>query len=267
MKNYIILIFIILLCFTMCKKQEINEDLCYSNTLISQINSGDLAVHGLTYNGNCLVNESTQPFVYKRFSYDADNTLRKVEEAFTLNSFSCVMIPGLPVESDPRKARINAFSEFEYDDALNLSKKSVYFIKDGHSQLTSWATYEYANGNIVKVSWYNPQGELTQYNDYTYDNNGNIIRDDQYSNNSGIKLLRTVICEFDNKNNPYRVFACEGEPGIYTNRNNITKETMISYNGSTESSYSILHVYEYNNLDYPVRINDLDCFYGKQIEK
>jgi hypothetical protein len=267
MKNYIILIILFFLCFTTCKKQEINEDLCYSSTLVSQINSGNLAVHGLTYNNNCLVFESTRPFTYKRFSYDANNTLRKVEEAYTFNGFSCVMLPGQPVESDPRRARINAYSEFEYDDVLNLSKKSIYFIKDGHSQLISWATYNYSNGNIVKVSIFNPQGQLTQYNDYAYDNNGNIIKNDQYSNNSGIKLLKTVICEFDDKNNPYRVFACEGEPGINTNRNNITIETTISYLGTNESLDTRLFVYEYNNLDYPVRINDLDCFYGKQIEK
>ena len=72
-----------------------------------------------------------------------------------------------------------------------------------------------------------------------------------------------MIYEFDNKNNPYQVFACEGNPGIYTNKNNIIKETSVSYNGTAESSSAELHTYEYNSLDYPVKIDKLDCIYGK----
>jgi hypothetical protein len=232
MKNFTFLFIIVFLCFTMCKKGDKNENLCYSSTLISQVNSGESAVHGLTYNSNCLIYESTEPFVYKKFSYDDRNILKKVEMAYSFNPFSCVMIPGQSLESDPRKASISQFSEFEYNDALRLTKKSNYFINNDKIQLTSWQTYEYENENIVKASLFNTQGKVTMYNNYTYDNNGNIIRDDQYSNYSVVKLDRTMLYEYDNKNNPYRVFAGEGTPGKYTNRNNIAKETYISYNGT-----------------------------------
>jgi hypothetical protein len=231
--------------------------------LISQVNSGVLAVHGFTYNSNYLINESTEPFKYKRFSYDARNILIKVEEAYSFNAFSCVMIPGQSLESDPRKAKISVYSIFEYDNALRLIKKSNYFINSGNPQLSSYETYDYVNDKIVKLSTFNPQGQLTQYHDYLYDDNGNITRDDQYMSTTVIKLVSTMIYEFDNKNNPYQVFTCEGEPGLYTNRNNIVKETSISYYGTAESRTTRLNVYEYNSLDYPVRINDLDCIYGK----
>ncbi len=263
MKNYALLIIVVFLCFTTCKKDDKNENLCYSSTLISQVNSGDLAVHGLTYNSNCLIYESTEPFMYKRFSYDAQNILNKVEVAFSFSPFSCVMVPGQSIESDPRKAEVSQYSEFEYDDALRLTKKLNYFINNGNPQLTSYQTYDYENDIIVKSSTFNPQGLLTQYHDYGYDNNGNITRDDQYSNNTVIKLFNTIIYEFDDKNNPYQVFACEGNPGIYTNKNNIIKETSISYNGTAESRTTRQYVYEYNSLDYPVKINELDCIYGK----
>lgn len=263
MKKITFLIIVLLLCFTTCKKEDQNENLCYSSTLISQINSGDLAVHGLTYNSNCLVYESTQPYMYKRFSYDAQNILNKVEVAYSFSPFSCVMIPGQSLESDPRKASVSEYSEFEYDDALRLTKKSNYFINSGNPQLTSYQTYDYENDKIVKLSSFNPQGQLIQYHDYLYDDSGNITRDDQYLNNSVITLVNTMIFEFDNKNNPYQVFTCEGNPGINTNKNNIIKETSISYNGTAESVNTILNVYEYNSLDYPVKINELDCKYGK----
>lgn len=263
MKNYTFLIFVVFLCFTTCKKEDKNENLCYSSTLISQVNSGDLAIHGLSYNSNCLIFESTEPFKYKRFSYDAKNILQKVEVAYSFSAFSCAMIPGQSLESDPRKASISAYSEFEYDDALRLTKKSNYFINNGNSQLTSYQTYDYENDKIIKLSIFNTQGKLLQYNTYAYDNNGNITRDDQYSNNSIIKLANTRICEYDNKNNPYQIFACEGEPGVYTNKNNIIKETTVSFNGTAESHNARLNAYEYNGLDYPVKINELDCIYGK----
>ena len=263
MKNYSFLIVVAFLFFLSCKKEDKNENLCYSSTLISQVNSGDLATHGLTYNINCLIYESTEPFKYKRFSYDAKNLLQKVEMAYSFSAFSCAMVPGQSLESDPRKASISAYSEFEYDDGLRLTKKSNYFINNGNSQLTSYQIYDYNNDKIVKLSIFNPQGILIQYNTYAYDNIGNIIRDDQYSNNSVIKLANTRICEYDTKNNPYQVFACEGEPGVYTNKNNIIMETTVSYNGTAESHYTRLNTYEYNNLDYPVRINELDCIYGK----
>jgi len=263
MKNYTFLFFVVFLCFTTCKKEDKDENLCYSNTLISQVNSGDFAIHGLTYNSNCLIYESTEPFMYKRFSYDVNNMLKKVEVAYSLNAFSCVMIPGQSLETDPRKAEISQYSEFEYDDALKLTKKSNYYTGDGDSRLISYQTYDYQNSKIVKLSIFNPQGLLIEYHDYTYDDNGNVTRDDQYSNNSGIKLVTTTECEYDNKNNPYQVFLCEGDPGVNTNNNNIIKETIISYNGTAESSNAFMFAYEYNRLDYPVKINDLVCLYGK----
>jgi len=263
MKNYTIIIVCVFLIFTTCNKEDKNENFCYSPTLIRQVNSGDLAVHGLTYNSNCLVYESTEPFLYKKFSYGAQNVLNKVEVAYSLNPFSCVMIPGQSQESDPRKASVSEYSEFKYDDDLRLTKKLNYFINNGNPQLTSYQIYDYENDKIVRLSTFNPQGILIQYHDYKYDDNGNITRDDQYISSSDIKLVNTTTYEFDNKNNPYQVFACEGNPGKYTNRNNIITETSVSYYGTSESHNTRVNVYEYNTLDYPVKINTLDCIYGQ----
>lgn len=263
MKNYTLIIVVVFLCFAACRKEDKTEDLYYSDTLLSQVNSGDLAVHGLTYNSAYLIRESTEPFTYKRFSYNDQNSLLKVEMAFSFNAFSCSMLPGQSIESDPRKSEISQYSEYEYDAGLRLLKKSTYSIINGNSKLNYYFTYDYSNDKIVKLSMFNTQGLLIQYDDYMYDDNGNIIRDDQYSNNSGIRLVKSVIYEFDKKNNPYKVFACEGSPGIYTNKNNIIKETSVYYNGTSESGSTTIHAYEYNSLDYPVKIDKLACIYGK----
>jgi hypothetical protein len=173
------------------------------------------------------------------------------------------MLPGQSLESDPRKASISQYSEFEYDNALRLIKKSNYSINSGTPRLNYYLTYDYLNDKIVKLNFYNPQGQLTQYNNYTYDENGNIIKDDLYISGTVFKLISTRISEFDNKNNPYRVFAPEGDPGKSTNTNNIIKETYVSYSGTAEDRSTTIHTYEYNSLDYPVKIDKLDCIYGK----
>jgi hypothetical protein len=265
MRKFILLFSVVFLCFTSCKKEDNNANLYYSDTLLSQINSGDLAVHGFTYNSKYLIRESTEPFIYKKFSYDSQNILKKVEVAFSFNPFSCVMIPGQSLESDPRKASISQYSEFEYAEGSKLKKKSNFFLNSGNPQLTSFQTYDYLNDKIIKLSTFNAQGVLIQYNDYQYDDSGNIIRDDLYMNTSVIRLVSSMVYEFDSKNNPYRVLACEGDPGKFTNRNNIIKEISVSYtyDGIPQSPETRQNVYEYNNLDYPVKINALDCLYGK----
>jgi hypothetical protein len=262
MKKSALLLVVILLCFTDCKKEGTPEILCYSNTLISQVNSGDLAVHGLTYNSNCLIYESTEPYMYERYSYDNQNRLKKVEVAVSFSAFSCVMIPGQSLESDPRKASVSQYSEFEYNDASLLIKKTNYFISGGHHNLGSFQTYDYLNDKIVKSNTFNPQGELTTYHEYTYDERGNVIRDDLYTKSPTMKLFLTMTYAYDNKNNPYQIFAAEGNPGKYTNKNNIVSET--SEYLTTLSKETRTNVYEYNDLDYPVKINNLDCLYGKQ---
>jgi hypothetical protein len=171
------------------------------------------------------------------------------------------MIPGQSLESDPRKAKISQYSEFAYDDASRLIKKSNYFINAGHWELTSYQTYDYLNNQVVKYNTFNPQGVLTTYHEYKYDDRGNITRDDLYTKSPVMKLWETIIYDFDNKNNPYQIFAAEGIPGKYTNKNNIITETSVY--ASTFSQETRINVYEYNNLDYPVKINKLDCLYGK----
>jgi hypothetical protein len=263
MKKLSILIIVVLLSFIKCSKETNNESLCSSPTLINQVNSGDLAVHGILYNINCLISESTEPFKYKKFTYDTQNILQKVEVANSFDAFSCAMIPGQALETDPRKAAISEYSTFEYGNDLKISKKSYYYINNGNTKLTSWQTFEYNNGNIVRLNTFNAQGNLTGYYDYTYDSKGNITKYEDYRFDSAIILSSTHIYEFDNKINPYKVFACEGIPGKYTNTNNIVKETYISYYGTSQNRYTTSTEYSYNSIDYPVRINDLVCIYGK----
>jgi hypothetical protein len=204
-----------------------------------------------------------EPSTYNKYFYDDQNRLQRVETAFTFDaSFSCVANPNQNLASDPRNAKINSYTEFEYD-GQRLIKRSFYIFKNGSPVLSLYFTYEYENNLVSKLSSFNAQGLLTDYHKYKYDNNGNMIWDDLYIVSNGTRLYQTKIYEFDNKNNPYQIFAQEGEPGRNSNRNNIVSETRIYFNGTTESRETTQNIYKYNDLDYPVRINSMDCIYGK----
>jgi hypothetical protein len=255
---------IIVLCFSACKKENNPEPLYYGDTLISQINYGKTAVQGITYNSNYLVYESMEPFKYSKYSYDDQNRLKRIDIAYTLDgSFSCSLNPNLSLESDPRKAKIGQYAEFEYDATQRLIKKSYFIITDAGPKPSLYYTYEYENNKIIKSGCYNSQGLLTSYNSYKYDIAGNIILNELYMVTNYTRLYQSTSYEYDNKNNPYLIFMNDGEPGKYTNKNNIVKETDIYYNGTTETRETIQNSYVYNDLDYPVKINSFDCLYGK----
>jgi|WetSurMetagenome_2_1015567.scaffolds.fasta_scaffold30321_2 hypothetical protein len=262
--KYYTLIIIIFLGFGSCKKENV-DNFCHNSTLIHNIADGDLPVQELTYNSNCLIYESIERFSYKKYSYDAQNRLLKLEQAFLFDPLSCYMNPGSANETytDPKKAKIMQYSEFEYDTTGRLTRRLNYFLNSGVDQLVSYQTYAYNNNQIVKLSICNPQGQLNQYHDYQYDGNGNITRDDYYLVEMGAdaKLQSHTIFELDDKNNPYIIFAGEGDPGIYTNKNNILKETSTFYNAGEESHNSIQNNFEYNTLGYPVKVNDLEYSY------
>jgi hypothetical protein len=264
--KYNTLIIIIVLVYSSCKKENV-DNFCHNSTLISHIADKDIAIQEMTYNSNCLIYESIERFSYKKYSYDSQNRLIKLEQAFLLDPLSCYMNPGSTNETftDPRKAKIMEYSEFEYDNAGKLTKKLNYFINNGNDQLVSFQTYDYDNNQIAKLSIYNPQGQLNQYHEYQYDGNGNIIRDDYYLIEAGTdaKLQSYSIFMLDDKNNPYIIFAGEGNPGFFTNRNNILKETSFFYNAGGESQNLIQNTYEYNTSGYPVKVNDLNYSYDE----
>jgi len=177
------------------------------------------------------------------------------------------MNPGSVNETftDPRKAKIMEYSEFEYDNTGRLTRKLHYFINNGNDQLVSYQTYEYDSIQIVRLNICNPQGQINQYHDYQYDGNGNVTTDDYYltESGSGAKLQSHSVFEFDDKKNPYIIFAEEGKPGLFTNRNNIVKETSVFYNAGGESQNSVQNTFEYNTLGYPVKANDLVYSYDE----
>jgi len=74
-----------------------------------------------------------------------------------------------------------------------------------------------------------------------------------------------VLYELDNYKNPYNCFRQMGQPGRYTNPNNITRETHILYQpdnpGIVENQSVVNYQYKYNLRGYPVKINNAKLVY------
>jgi hypothetical protein len=259
--------FLLVIGINSCEKESESSDPCRDNTKIRQVNADTLTLEQITYTGDCMVSEFIQEFSYKKYTYNLQGRLIKTEQAITLNPLSCFMPTPSPDETytDPRKAKITQYHAYEYDDEGKLIKKLNYFLNGEQFRLVFYQTFDYENDLIKQLNRYTPQGELTEKNTYTYDENGNIIRDESFFRETGTSfvLMYTNEYMFDDKVNPYLIFENEGIPGVYTNRNNIIKNTYINNYSGEGYSYTTDYSYEYNASGLPVKLNNLTFIYGK----
>jgi len=259
---------VLILFFNACDKEG---DLVYEdfqgNTLIRQIGETEDEMQVITYYNTGYIFEHLQRFSYRKFIYNQKNQLIKIEIALSFNPLSCAIVPGASFTDgdDPRKAKIGRYLEFEYSNEGKLKRRNFYFINDDNPQLTNYEEYEYNNDYIVKINVFNPQDQLTHYSTYSYDSNGNVSEVEfHYMQDGDAKLQTRVLYEYDDKNNPFKVFAVEGTPGVNTNKNNITKQTTMYYYGEEEQSDTVEYTYEYNDLGYPVKANNVEYTYGEE---
>jgi len=87
--------------------------------------------------------------------------------------------------------------------------------------------YSFDGMNRVTRQTFYRDNERSGFIDYAYDDRGNLIKKLHYwILTTGITELQTTTeYEFDDKNNPSIVYSSLLLPGLYTNTNNITKET------------------------------------------
>lgn len=268
MERLILFTLILIPLFTSCEKEKelLYEDY-QSSTLIRQISASEEDMQVMTYYSTGYIFEHLQRFSYRKFLYNQQNQLMKIEIALTFNPLSCAIIPGTPFEDggDPRKAKIGQYTEFEYSGEGIIKSKNSYFINDDTPQLMNYEEYEFNDDRVAKINVFNPQDQLTHYYTFLYDNNGNVQEEGYYylQDGSDAILQTRILYEYDDMLNPLKVFAVEGTPGINTNQNNITRQTTINYYNDEEQSYTVENVYEYNDLSYPVKVNNLEYIYGQ----
>lgn len=256
-----LLIFIIPLCFISCENYN---QLIIENgdiPLISKVLIGDEIYMVYSYNDANLVTEEKSKYHYSKHTYNDINQLETSEFWWDerLASSSSSMLE----EALNRKEWVNPDNTpksithlLEYDGINQTVRKS--FIRS-YSDIRDKVEFQYENDRIVRsTGYYN--NSVSGYTDYQYDERGNLIRQMRYMvSSSGIpELSTTTDYEYDNMHNPYYSFRRLITPGIYTNPNNITKETY-TLNFDVDPSIEKIQVteykYVYNANGYPKKVN------------
>ena len=256
-----LLIFIITIFFISCEKdrQSIPENT--DIPLISKVLIGDEIYKEYSYNDANLLIEEKSKFHYSRHFYNNNNQLVSSDIYWDIriaSSNSSVLEEAMNREEwvNPDNTPKSISHVLEYDPEKHIIRKSFIRPTGNNNDIVE---FQYENDRVVKsTGYYN--NSISGYTDYQYDEYGNVIRQTKYTIlSTGVtELTTTTEYEYDNKHNPYQSFKRLVTPGIYTNPNNIIKETYtlnFDVDPSIEKVQITERTYEYNVDGYPIKVN------------
>ncbi len=259
----ILLVFIISCVFLSCEK---DKQLIIENTdipLISKVLIGGEIYMEYSYNSANLPSEEKSKFHYSKHNYNDRNQLITSDFYWDISmasSDSRVIEAAMKRTEwvNPDNTPKSISHSLEYNSNGQLIRKS--YIRPSVN-ITNFVEFLYENDRVVRATGYY-NNSISGYTDYKYDENGNITRQSKYFvSSTGIaELSTTTEYEYDNMNNPYQSFKRLMTLGIYTNKNNITKETytlQFEVDPSIEKVQITENIYEYNDKGYPIKVNGL----------
>jgi len=229
---------------------------------IRKVIIADQPFYEYSYTNANIVSEEKSTFNFTKFSYN-DKAQLMTTDYFSDNALLDNDLQVLENALDrkgilnPADSRKGGTLEFKYDIYGQLIK-TIFGGASGNNSEYSEFSYD-SNGRIGRQTllWDN---KIIGYIDYLYDGGGNLIKETVYSiASSGLPEINTTTqYEFDNYQNPFKVFYRLMTPGINTNPNNIIKETYTIHfkpGQGTEITRITLNSYTYNSNGYPVRKN------------
>ncbi len=262
MKKAVFLFFFSLIFFS-CEK---DEPLIVENTdipLISKVLIGDETYMEYSYNDANLVTEEKSKFHYTRHIYNDKNQLTKSDFYWDISiasSDSRVIEAAMNRKEwvNPDNTAKSITHALEYNKNGQLIRKS--YIRPS-ANIPNYQKFLYENDRIVRATSYS-NNSISGSTDYIYDDNGNITKQSKYliSSKGIAELSTTTEYEYDNMHNPYQSFKRLTTLGVFTNPNNITKETYtlnFDVDPSIEKVQITENSYEYNDKGYPIKVNGL----------
>lgn len=245
-----------------------NEDIVCSadDQYIKSISMYGEIVYKYFYNETGKIVEENCKSYCKRYLYDENERLVKIESAYDMSVFSSGAIAQRTEFMTFENSPVTGYSLYKYDKESRLSKIENYFNETGKDfEYRSMQTFEYEGSYIVKVNLHEPEGQIAQFRVYTYDDRGNVANEKYYSNLFGSKeeLLTEFSYKYDNYENPFRIFSILGIPGRNTNVNNFIE---ISVNNTNSTYYTNKCTYQYNEYCYPVKFIYSES-YGESVEE
>jgi hypothetical protein len=208
------------------------------------------------YNEQNLLKERKSKWFYTLYHYNVHNQVSSYEmyEDPGIYSSTWVIAEASMNRKEwvtPQNTDIAREAVYEYQ-GINLKSLTV---TEAHSDLKNISEFTYdSSGRIVNQTFSSNVDSPELRKVFTYDGQGNVILEQQYYSSH---LICTRSFEYDDKHNPFKVFNRLGTPGIYTNENNILKETVTpaDITSGADTVQVIETTYEYNDQGYPVTKN------------
>lgn len=231
--------------------------------VLSKVNIADQPFYEYTYNSANLITEEKSKYNFTVHYYNDLNQL----VATDYYTDPALLSKDLDVLNNAlnRKGLIGLTNsgagvteKYEYNTNGQL-KKTIITRPD--SNIPEYSEYSYDENDRISRQVIFADNKILGYIDYLYDTRGNLVKETLYSiSSAGLpELSTTTQYEFDNHQNPFKSFYTLMIPGIYTNPNNIIKETYIIHfkpEEGTDIVRTTLTSYTYNSEGYPTRKND-----------
>lgn len=230
--------------------------------LISKVIIGSETYMEYTYNEANLLAEEKSKFHYTKHNYNDNNQLISSDcywDISMASSDSRVIEAAMNRKEwvNPENTPKSVTHEFEYSSNGQLIRKTYIRTSDNYPDIVE---FQYKDDKIIRSTGYY-KNVKSGYIDYYYNERGNLSKQVKYTVlSSGItELTTTTEYEFDNMSNPFQAFKRLTTPGKYTNPNNMIKETYTIHfevDPWTQRIQVTNNSYEYNDKDYPIRVNE-----------
>jgi len=227
--------------------------------LWKEIYSNDLYIE-YTYNNANLLHERKSKWSYTCYTYNDNHQLISYDcyDDMRIASSDWATLQAAMNRTDwvtPENTEISVRGTYFYKH----NKLTKITVNRFHNGTSGYVTFDYnINGRISKKTFYS-ENQPSGFHEYSYDEIGNLILvTRKYLVNENPVVRVTEQYEYDDKNNPYKVFKRLLQPGENTNENNIVKKTMTLFFDSpgVDSIQITEFTYEYNVQDYPIKKNN-----------
>ena len=261
MKKTFFMILSAIFCGLVLTNCDSNVDFDTNNEHIKSIWSNGTIVQKYNYDFSGRIVEENSLYYFKKYIYDTNGRLEKVESAFNTYLLSSSYSPDWERKEfmTSKNSEVNSYSLYSYDGTGKLSVIKNYFKETGKDfEYRSMQSVEFDGDNIVKFNYHEPEGKITQYYIYTYDKYGNVTKEKYYINIFGPEntLESETSYQYDSYKNPYRILRMLGNPGLWSNANNIIEVNTTRYRDipGIDKYSSSKNTYKYNKNGYPIKV-------------
>jgi hypothetical protein len=248
-----------------CKKedlQDVTNSVKAPLPLLSKVMVENQSKYEYIYNDSNMVSQEKSTFDFKANHYNTDGLLVRTDYFGDDNIFSSDAQVSATAANSTTLVTLESGKKtgtimYEYNNNSQLIKTAY---SQPSSQNSEISEFTYNDNNRISRQTMYYDNTASGYINYTYDGKGNLTSEMLYNllSDGNPELITTINYVYDSEQNPYKNISRLMIPGIYTNQNNIIKETYTIHLSPSEGSDNVQiteNAYEYNALGYPTTKN------------